>query len=147
MIISRTVLFRSFSLLLLAATLTGCATIAQFDQQAYNNAVETKVKALLLMNKATTPYEQNIAEIDNLRYSLNYGYEYARGIAKNENSVKQWEIMKAPDSNLLGGFLKRWEEKKMLKPAFISDAKPMISEGFDAIIELENGKIKFLEAK
>lgn len=138
---------RSFSLLLLAATLAGCASIAQFDQQAYKNAVNTKVSALILMDKANTPYDQNKAEIESILFSLKQGYEYANGIPKNEITTEQWAIMKDPERNLLGGFLKRWQEKQTLKPAFINDVKPMITKGFDAIIGLESGKINPADVK
>ncbi len=128
-------------LLVFAITLTSCTSIAQFDSQSYKNAVNTKVSALALMDKATTPYEQNKTEINALYFSLNQGYEYANGIPKNEITTAQWAIMKDPERNLLGGFLKRWQEKKTLKPAFINSAKTVISDGFDAIIGLESGKI------
>jgi hypothetical protein len=132
---------RYLSLLLFAVVLTGCTTIAQFDSQSYKNAVNTKVSALALMDKATSPYEQNKAEIDAVYFALNQGYEYANGIPKNEITTKQWAIMKDPERNLLGGFLKRWQEKKSLKIGFINAAKIIISNGFDAIIGLESGKI------
>jgi hypothetical protein len=143
---TRAAFSRSFSLLLLAATLTSCATITKFDQQAYNNAVEAKVKLLLLMDKAASPYDEHTTEIDNLHFSLNYSYEYVKGISKNEDSIQQWDIMKSPEHNLIGGFLKRWEDKKTLKPAFISAAKSIISDGFNAIIDLESGKINPAES-
>jgi hypothetical protein len=135
-------IFPHFLLLMLCAvTLTGCTSIAQFDSQSYKNAVNTKVSALALMDKATTPYAQNTVEIDAVYFSLNQGYEYANGIPKNEITTAQWAIMKDPERNLLGGFLKRWQEKQTLKPACINSAKIIIGNGFDAIIGLESGKI------
>jgi hypothetical protein len=145
--ISSSVAWRSFSLLLLAGAITACSTMPLFDQQAYNNAVNTKVSALALMEKATTPYEQNKTEIEALQFSLNRGYEYANGIPKNEITTEQWAIMKDPERHLLGGFLKRWQEKQTLKAAFIQAAKPLISDGFDAIIGLESGKLKPADVK
>lgn len=136
---------RTLSVLLLAVT--GCTHIAAFDQQAYNNAVNTKVSALTLMDKATTPYEQNKTEIESVRFSLNRGYEYANGIPKNEITTEQWAMMKDPQRNLLGGFLQRWQDKQTLKPAFIDAAKSLINKGFDAIIGLESGKIQPDELK
>jgi hypothetical protein len=69
-------------------------------------------------------------------------YEYAKGRQKNEETTKQWEIIKDPQRNSLFGFLKRWEEKATLSPAFIKEAKGLVSEGFDAVIGLESGKRK-----
>jgi len=74
-------------------------------------------------------------------------YEYAKGRPKNEISAQQWEKLKDPDKNLLGGFIKRWMEKETLKKTFIQGAKGIVSDAFDTIIGLESGKIKPSEAR
>lgn len=140
-------MFRSLILFCFAVMLTGCSSIAKFDQQAYNNAVNAKVSALILIEKAVTPYEQNQAEIAALRYALNQGYEYANGLPKNEIITQQWGIMKNPQGHLMGGFLERWQTKKILKTVFIENVKSLVSAGFDSIIGLESGKIKPADIK
>ena len=50
--------------------------------------------------------------------------------------------IKDPTRNSLVGFLKRWENKNQLDKTFIQEAKALVSDGFDAVIELESGKIK-----
>jgi len=141
------IMFRCLTMLCFVFVLTGCSSIAKFDQQAYNNAVNAKVSALILIEKAVTPYEQNQAEIAALRYTLNQGYEYANGLPKNEITTQQWVIMKNPHGHLMGGFLERWQAKQILKPAFIKNVKSLVSAGFDTIIGLESGKIKPADIK
>lgn len=140
-------MFRCLTVLCFVLVLTGCASIAKFDQQAYNNAVNAKVSALTLMDKAITPYQQNQTDIAALHYALNQGYEYANGIPKNKITTQQWAIMKNPHGHLMGGFLTHWQAKQTLKPAFIKNVKSLVSAGFDTIIGLESGKIEPTDIK
>jgi len=144
---SQMIMFRCLTVLCFVFLLTGCSSIAKFDQQAYNNAVNTKVSALILIDKAMTPYQQNQTEIAALRYALTQGYEYAKGIPQNEITTQQWVIMKNPEGHLMGGFLERWQAKQILKPAFIENVKSLVGAGFDTIIGLESGKIKPADIK
>lgn len=133
----RKIYFFSF-LIFLAA----CSTIDVFNQRAYEQATSIKVEALTLIDKATDSYNNHKTEIDQLELSAKKAYEYAKGREKNIESTMQWEIMVNPERNLLFGFLKRWKEEDKLGSAFISNAKEIISDGFDAVIELESGKRK-----
>lgn len=132
--------------LLLAAAvvaLAGCqATISPFSPKAYEQATSLKVEALALMDKATRPYAEHQAEAEALRVSIEKAYEYAKGRPRNEVSVKQWEILRSPERNLLGGFLKRWETRGPQSPAFITETKGLVADAFDMIIGLESGKQK-----
>jgi hypothetical protein len=74
--------------------------------------------------------------------NVDKAYEYAKGRPRNEISTEQWAKMKDPNSNLLGGFLKRWEERGQLNPVFVKEAEAQIAKAFDQIIELESGKNK-----
>jgi hypothetical protein len=127
--------------------LMACTTISPFNQKAYEQATSLKAESSALMDKATKPFSECRSEVESLRLNLEKAYEYAKGLPKNEITTKQWEILKAPDGHLLGGFLKRWEEKSELSDAFIKAAKELISDGFDMIIELESGKRKPSEVK
>ncbi len=51
-----------------------------------------------------------------------------------------WEILKKPEGNLFGGFLRRWKQKGSFKPDAVALKKPDIAEAFDQIIGLEIGK-------
>ncbi|QIZ53289.1 hypothetical protein FGI21_10135 [Dickeya zeae] len=122
--------------------LSGCSTISPFNQQAYEQSVNIKVEALNLMGKAVEPFENNKEEVKALKLDIEKAYEYAKGLPKNQVVSKQWAIIKDPNRNSLGGFLKRWESQKTLSAVFINDAKGIVSDGLDTVIELESGKRK-----
>ena len=115
--------------------------ISLFNPTAYEYAVSIKVESLALMDKAVEPFENHKSEVTELKLEIEKAYEYAKGIKKNEITVQQWDILKNPERNLLGGFLKRWEEEQLSK-TFVGEAKNLISQAFDTIIGLESGKIK-----
>jgi hypothetical protein len=134
--------------LLLAVTVSGCSSlIDKYDKVAYQNATSIKVDSLVLMDKATEPYPENKGAVHALEVKVDKAYEYAKGRPNNEIVTKQWQIMKDPTRNLLGGFLARWKDKGSLSTAFIAGAKKNVSLGFDQIIGLESGKIKPKDAE
>jgi hypothetical protein len=134
------------ALLLVAAAACG-PSIALFSERAYNQATTLKVEALALMDKATEQFADHADEVQALRLRVDAAYEYARGRPKNELSTRQWEVLRDPERNLLGGFLRRWEQRGSLGAAFVTEAKGLIAEAFDLIIGLESGKIKSADAQ
>jgi hypothetical protein len=122
--------------------LTGCSTIGPFSPKAYEQATSLKVEALATMDKATEPFASKKPEIEALKINIDKSYEYSKGRPQNEETTRQWAIIKDPSRNSLGGFLKRWEDSKTLKKEYIQEAKNLVSDGFDAVIELESGKRK-----
>lgn len=128
--------------LILAAALTGCATISTFDQTAYDKTTGAKAEALMLMGKATDSYSSHTAEIQSVNLSIDKAYEYDRGRPLNQETVKMWEILRDPDRHLYGGFIRRWREKGALRPAYRDEKKKDIAEAFDQISGLEIGKRK-----
>lgn len=130
-------------LALFIISISGCSSlIDKYDKVAYQNATSIKVDSLALVDKAITPYSDNLNTINALKIKIDKAYEYAKGRPKNEIITKQWEIMKSPSRNLFGGFLARWEEKVTLSKDIVAGAKSNISLAFDQIIGLESGKIK-----
>jgi hypothetical protein len=121
---------------------TACTTIATFDQVAYDKATGAKAEALALMDKATNSYGAHIKEIEAVSLTIDKAYEYDRGRALNSITVQQWQILRDPNRNLFGGFLRRWREKGSLRPDYIAEKKPDIAEAFDQITGLEIGKRK-----
>jgi hypothetical protein len=119
-----------------------CTTIAPYSHTAYEQATSVKAQALLVMDAATEPFADHRAEVRELRLSVEKAYEYAKGRPNNEYSTKQWEIVRDPARSSLAGFLRRWEEKGVLKDAFISEAKKIVAEQLDEISALESGKIR-----
>ncbi len=117
-------------------------SIALFSERAYNQATMLKVKSLALMDQATESYADHSEDAEELRIEVEAAYEYARGRPKNELSARQWEILRDPDRNLLGGFLRRWEQQGRLSEIFVTEAKGLVEDAFDQIIGLESGKIR-----
>ncbi len=133
---------RQFAWIVAVGLLTGCSTIAPFSQKAYEQATSLKVEALATMDKATEPFAIHKQDVSTLSLNVEKAYEYAKGRPQNDETTKQWAIIKDPSRNSLGGFLKRWEEKTSLQKEFITEAKALVSDGFDTVIELESGKRK-----
>jgi hypothetical protein len=127
--------------------LGACKTISGYDQYAYAQGTALKVDALNIMDKATENFTSQQAGIDDINTRIEKAYEYEKHRPKNDITVKMWELLKNPDRNLFGGFLKRWKDKTTLSAAFINEAKVQVGEAFDMIVELESQKIKETDAK
>ncbi len=132
----------SLALLLVLLSFHACSQISPYSHFAYQQATSLKAEALALMAKATEPYASHEKEINELETELEFAYEYAKGRPKNELSTKQWQILKDPNRNLLGGFIKRWKEESTLSSEFIREARGLVADAFDTISGLESGKIK-----
>ena len=126
-----------------ALSVVACASsIAPFSSIAFEQATSLKVEALAVMTKATARFDSNKAAVEELKTNLDKAHEFAKNRPKNEYSTQQWAKIKDPDSNLLGGFLKRWEQQSVLSRVFVDEAKRLVSDAFDEIIGLETGKRK-----
>jgi hypothetical protein len=124
------------------ALLSACSLIAHYDQVAYEHATSAKVDTLALMDKATGSYSDHQKDVDALGIELDKAYEYDRGRSLNKITVAQWDILRDPNGNLVGGFLKMWKAKGSLGATFVSEKKIQIGKAFDQIIALESGKQK-----
>ena len=138
----QTLALRSVVLISASIALSACSLIAHYDQVAYEHATSAKVDTLALMDKATGSYDDHQKEIEALVLELNKAYEYDRGRALNKLTVAQWDILRDPNRNLVGGFLKLWKTKGSLGATFIAEKKQQVSDAFDQIIALESGKSK-----
>ena len=127
--------------LLLSFAFASCSTISPYDQTAYLQAVNTKVDALTLMAKAVDDYTNHRTEVAEFMIELDKAYEYERGRPLNTDTIKQWDTLRDPNRDLLGGFLKEWKDGKLL-PVYVERKKAQIGTAFDQIIQLESGKIK-----
>jgi len=145
--ISKTKVYPSILTLTFSLVLWSCASISVFSPEAYKQAVDLKVESLNLMSAATMPYTDFDEEIDYLKTELSKAYEFSKGRPDNEISTRQWEILINSDGNLLGGFLKRWEEEETLSQMFVTEMQMLVSDAFDTIIGLESGKIDPSEIK
>jgi len=137
---------RSFSRICLIVSaivvLAACSTISTYDKAAYEHATNAKVDSLALMEKATENWSDHQKEIEALTNELDKAYEYDRGRQLNRMTAAQWEILRDPDRNLVGGFLKTWKTKGSLSVIFVTEKKAQVADAFDQIIQLESGKLK-----
>jgi hypothetical protein len=117
--------------------------IATYNVKAYENATSLKAEASIVMKKATEPFSDHEAAVEKLMLGVEQAYEYVNGIPKNSNSAAQWRILKDPNGQLLGGFMKRWEDEDKLSAAFVKNHwDDNVGPAFDEIIKLENGKLR-----
>ncbi|MBI2950563.1 hypothetical protein HYY27_00640 [bacterium] len=133
---------RKMALAITILLVSACATISSFSPAAYEQATSLKVEALTLMDRASELFVDHRVEAEALTLRVEKAYEFAKGRPKNEISTRQWAILKDPDRNLLGGFLKRWKAQSTLSGVFIQEAKGLVADAFDKIIGLESGKVK-----
>lgn len=124
----------------LFVALAGCSTIAHYDQVAYEHAVDAKVDTLRLMSKATGSYAEHEKDIEAVTAELDKAYEYDRGRGLNNVTVEQWDILRDPNRDLVGGFFKTWKTRGVLGATFVDEKKKQVADAFDQIIQLEAGK-------
>ena len=110
------------------------------EYPAYQQATALKAETLALMDKATEPYQQHRKEVEILLLDVEKAYEYAKGIPKNKITVEQWELIKRPSGNLLGGFVRTWRSQGTTSPGYITEKKNDIADAFDLVICLEINK-------
>ena len=134
-------------ILSLGLIIWSCSTVSVFSPEAYKQAVDLKVESVELMSFATMPYSDFEEDVSDLKTKLEKAYEFSKGRLKNEISTKLWTILINPEGNLLGGFLKRWEEEGVLSQMFVTEAQLQVNDAYDKIIGLESGKIDPAEIK
>src|SRR5437588_5440772 len=98
-----------------------CSLIAPYDRAAYEHATDAKVDTLALMSKATGSYDEHQKEVEALVTELDKAYEYDRGRQLNKITVAQWDILRDPNRNLVGGFLKTWKTRGSLSATFVAE--------------------------
>lgn len=136
-----------YLLIISSMLITACSSISVYSPEAYKQAVDLKIESLNLMSSATMPYSNYEEDVAFLKTELSKAYEFAKGRPNNEISTKQWEILIDENRNLLGGFLKRWQDEDTLSEKFVTEEQKLVSDAFDTIIGLESGKISPSELK
>lgn len=131
-------------MLLLAFATISCESTrtAVFDQYSYQKTTELKVETSKLMDKATTPYSKNLAEVEALFLNIEKLAEYEKNKPDNQITFAMWTILTDQEKNLLGGFFKRWKEKETLTQTFLEESKKQVLEAMDLLIQYEIKKDK-----
>ena len=114
--------------------------IGPFTEQAYKNATSLKAQSLALMAKSTQPYANHRAAAEKLMVDVDAAYEYANGLPRNDLSARQWNILRDPNGNLLGGYLRRWRDAGKINSFVMQESRKQIGSAFDTIICLEINK-------
>jgi hypothetical protein len=127
--------------LLVCSFLAACSTISNYDQAAYEHAVNAKVDTLALMNKATQSYSDHTKDVADLNLELDKAYEYDKGRPLNRFSVASWDVLRG-SNGIISRFFNSWKTSGTLSPSFIADKQGHVAREFDDIIQLESGKNK-----
>lgn len=133
-----------FAIILFTMTIVSCESTrtAVFDQYSYQKTTELKVETSKLMDKATTPFSKNTAEVEVLLLNIEKLSEYEKNKPNNEITFAMWNVLSDPEKNLVGGFFKRWKEKETLSPTFVTESKKQVLEALDLLIQYEIKKDK-----
>lgn len=131
--------FFTIATFLLLASCSALKT-APYDQYSYQKAVEIKVDASQLIDKASTAYQDHIKEINHLENEITKIVEYEKYKPNNEITYEMWLLLSNKEKNLLSGFLNRWKEKGKLSPYFVEEAKQQIVEAMNLLIQYEGKK-------
>ena len=113
------------------------------DQYSIDQNEIIKTDAIALMKKGTKSFSSMETQINEFKSKVNDQIDYERDKGeKNTQTVEMWELMMDPSSNLMGGFLSRWETDGKLNGPFVKEAAKLVSSNFDKIIKLEKKKRK-----
>jgi hypothetical protein len=127
--------------LALALLLCACTPlISPYDHTAYQNATSLKAETLALADKAVEPFGKHEARVDTLLLQVEKAYEYSKGLPGNSVASTQWEIIKDPGGNLLGGLVATWKEQGRVSKTYASEKKGQLARAFDYVICLEMNK-------
>lgn len=111
-----------------------------YDKFSYEIALSLKKEAPDLMNKATTPYDQNWQAVQGLEHRMNQAYRHVKTLKGREEAVALWTNLVDPKKPLLGGFLEKWKRDQSLGKAYVEEVKVNVLRTLNTIIELEGMK-------
>jgi len=115
---------------------------ALFDPYSYQKTTEIKIETTRIMDKATTPYQNQKQEVETLLFEIEKLVEYEKNKPNNEITFAMWQVLNDKEKNLLAGFFKRWKTQEILSPYFVDESKKQILNAFDLLIQYEINKDK-----
>lgn len=130
---------------LLSTVLISCNHhISTYDQLAYTQTTSVKVDVLDLLDQSIEPYASHQKEADEVVSKMMKAIEYEKHRPKNDITIKMWQklIDSTKQKGIIGSFLASWKRTGTKSQVFIDEFKPLASQGFDLIAELEAHKIK-----
>ncbi|PRX53777.1 hypothetical protein [Flagellimonas meridianipacifica] len=128
-----------FPLIGICVLLVNCTStkVAAYDQYSYERAVDLRTKILVIMDKATEPYENHKEEANNLLIEIREMAQYERNKANNETSSRMWEMFEDESKSFIGGFIHRWNDRGQFSPLFVEEAKLQVLEAMNLLIQFE----------
>jgi hypothetical protein len=131
-------------MLLIAVALAACRTSKDetfnFDAAAHQRATELKSKTLALVAMSGDAYSQHRTDVEALNADIENAYELSAAAPDNEAVIAAWAAMKAPEGNLYGGFVRRWQASGRIDEATRDAALDRLTVQFDYILCLEAAK-------
>ncbi len=125
-----------------AFVISSCASL--YDHYTYTETIATKIQTLSLIGQSNEAFASHNAEVTALKIQMQKMLAYEEGKSKNDITVKMWRLINN-EKKLIGSYLTLWEEKRILSPVFINEAKSQIEEAFDILIAYEEKKNKETE--
>ncbi|UZO82409.1 hypothetical protein NBT05_08025 [Aquimarina sp. ERC-38] len=114
-----------------------CTTL--YDHYTFTETIETKVQIENLIRQSVNSFSENKEQVTAFQNQLQKMLIYEKAKDKNEITIKMWEYINSPNSSV-SKFLKLWEEKDTLSPAFTEEFKVPIQRIFDLMVAYENKK-------
>ncbi len=132
-------------LLLIGLTSCGLFRLADYDQRAYENATYLKAKTVALLNSIGLGCEIDESAISEWRLAMEAAYEYANGIAHNNEAALNWrtlidDIAVSPITACRDLLADDDSPSTNLSKAFFTEALHQTRQGFDVLICLEANK-------
>jgi hypothetical protein len=147
MLISRNTM-RGIAFALMALVLGACAGIpgigtpasAPFDQQAYQNAVNVRAQALVLIDRAGERYATHRVAVEALMVEIDRAYSHAQSRPNNQIATQAWEVIRNPQGGSLANYLLRWRERGVLAAGVRTERRAQIAAHLDYVVCIEANK-------
>ena len=132
----------ALALLTLGACTTTNPSVGKFNNKAYENATSIKARALALVDLSAEPYTKHEQTAVTLMTDVSAAREFSAGLPNNSISAAQWDAIRDPQRNLLGGYIGKWKARTGAGMAefFRKEVKTQLSRAFDYLICLEANK-------
>ncbi len=145
MILSSFFRWRAVALIFVILALHACQVTKlgpSYSEKAYSNATTLKARSVALIDLSSQPYAQHSAAATQLSTDISAALEFSKGQPRNEVATNQWALMRDPEKNLIGGYLKHWQGPgaEGVSEFFRSEARGKIEQAYDYIICLEVNK-------
>lgn len=115
---------------------------AKYNPIGLQYAVTVQTEAPLLMGKATESFYLCKKEVYQLMSTVEEAYENAKILTKNQAITGIWDILRNPDGNRLGKFMKMWEKEGKLDKKTVALYIKWVNDDLKTLVEKEKKKGK-----